>query len=387
VRILIISDAYARMRGGVPSETRQLLSGLLARGHDVALCSEAPPEGVVVSAHFPITLPTSSLLVGEVAHALSSFRPDIVHILALSSQGLLRIRDGLAAFPWLLTCHSLSPFERKLSALHGSELAHYAVRAARFFPNELAWRWIFRSRRVPQLVVHSASMAKLTAAYGQPSTRIETILLGVDAELHQPARNETSPPAPRLVTIAGIAHTKGYHDALMAMRLVRKRFPGATYQIIGEIRDTSYLRFLKRLMRRWDLSDAVRITPNLPEAEKQLALANCDLYLQPSHEEGFCLAYIEAAQVVARLVGTDTGAIGLISEHDAGARVVPARSPAIMAAAIEQLLAQRLPDDLMQLRMARLRSTLDWSRYFDAHEALYTRLRGDRPTAATQPRP
>ena len=83
-------------------------------------------------------------------------------------------------------------------------------------------------------------------------------------ELHQPARNETSPSAPRLVTIAGIAHTKGYHDALMAMRLVRKRSPGATYQIIGEIRDTSYLRFLKRLIpRRWDLSDAVRITPNL----------------------------------------------------------------------------------------------------------------------------
>jgi glycosyltransferase involved in cell wall biosynthesis len=377
---LIVSDTYASMRGGVPAETRQLLAGLAARGHDVALCSDAPLEGTGGSAHYRLTLPTSAALAGEVGTAISAFRPDIVHVMAMSSRGLVQLRATLAPLPWLLTCHSLPPYERKLPLLHGSDAGHYALRAVRFLPHALAWRWLFRRRRVPQVVVHSPWMATLAAGYGQRLAAIETILLGVDPE---PASLVDSRPevgsAPRVLTIAGIAHTKGYHDALTAIGVLRQRFPGATYQVVGEIRDESYLAFLTRSMQRLGLSEAVRITPNLPHAAVQRALAECDLYLQPSHEEGFCLAYIEAAQRVPRLVGTATGAIPLISESDPGARVVPVRRPARLASAMADLLSRSLPADLMQRRAERLRGTLDWDRYLDAHESLYARVRTAGP--------
>jgi len=384
MRVLIVSDTHGRMYGGVPEEARHLLNGLIARGHEVALCGDVPLAGVERAAHYPMTLPTTAALGDEVGRALTAHRPDLVHVMAMSSRGLMQLRGQLRVRPWLMTCHSLPPYERKLPFLHGSDAAHYALRAARFLPHALAWRAIFLCGLIPRVVVHSPRMAQLVVGYGQPVTAIDTILLGVDgrqSEVTTP--DEPSPMAPRLTTIAGIAHTKGYHDALQAIGMLRGRFPGLRYQIIGEIRDGSYMAFLRQVIERRQLWDAVRITPNLSVADKQEALARSHLYLQPSHEEGFCLAYVEASRQVRRLVGTDTGAIALVSENDPGARVAPVRDPAGLAAAMEELLTVALPADLMQKRAERQRARLDWRCYLDAHESLYERVRRDFKAART----
>ena len=384
MRVLIVSDTHGHMYGGVPEEARHLLNGLIARGHEVALCGNVPIAGVEGAAHYPMTLPTTAALRDEVGRALSSHRPDLVHVMAMSSRGLMQLRGQLRARPWLMTCHSLPPYERKLPFLHGNDAAHYALRAARFLPHALAWRAIFLRGLIPRVVVHSPWMARLVAGYGQPATAIDTVLLGTDSRQVEPtAPDEPSPMAPRLTTIAGIAHTKGYHDALQAIGMLRDRFPRLRYQIIGEIRDGSYLAFLRQVIEHRQLGDAVSITPNLSEAEKQEALARSHVYLQPSHEEGFCLAYVEASRRVRRLVGTDTGAIALVSEDDSGARVVPARQPARLAAAMAELLTAALPADLMQKRAERQRALLDWDRYLDVHESLYERVRRDFEAART----
>ena len=125
----------------------------------------------------------------------------------------------------------------------------------------------------------------------------------------------------------------------------------------------------------------MRITPSLPHDEKEQVLRGADLYLQPSHEEGFCLAYIEAAAIVPRLVGADAGAIGAIGANDEGARTVPVRTPRRMAEAMGELLAATLPDDLMSRRAARLATQFSWAHYLDAHEALYDKLVSAAPVA------
>jgi glycosyltransferase involved in cell wall biosynthesis len=384
MRVLIVSDTYGNMHGGVPEETRHLLNGLVARGHEVALCSDAPLAGANAVAHYRMTLPTTAALGEEVGRALAGHRPELVHVMAMSSRGLMQLRSQLTHSPWLTTCHSLPPHERKLPFLHSNDALHYAARAVRFLPHALAWRSIFLCGHVPRVVVHSPRMARLVARYGQPVAGIDTILLGVDAgQRGSTSPDEPPPAAPRLTTIAGVAHTKGYHDALHAISMLRRRFPRLSYRIIGEVRDASYLAFLRRVIERRQLSDVVRFTHNASEAEKQEALARSDLYLQPSHEEGFCLAYIEASRQVRRLVGTDTGAIALISENDPGARVAPVRQPAALALAMEELLTAALPANLMQERQERQRARLDWRCYLDAHESVYERVRHEFETART----
>jgi len=116
----------------------------------------------------------------------------------------------------------------------------------------------------------------------------------------------------------------------------------------------------------------VSITPDLPDDDKVEALLTADLYVQPSHEEGFCLAYAEAAAVVDRLVGADAGAIAAMSLDDPGARVVPPRAPEAIARAIVDLLDSPLPEGHMATRVARLNERFSYDGYLRSHETLYS---------------
>ena len=369
MRILIVTDVSLFMRGGVPAEARALHAGLTARGHRVALASHGSIDGAH-AVHFPISLPVRDALADEVGKALAEFKPDFVHVLSMSSRGVAQLAPVLRSHRWALTVHSLPPHERKLAGWHNSEGLHYGIRAMRFFANSLAWRWVLHRGMAPLVIVHSRYVADIAVRYGCDRDRVHTIALPVVGDGSARAVRPVC-ESPLLVTVGGYAHTKGQHDLVKALPSLRARFPRLRCQLIGEVRDDSYLRYLRGLAHELGVSDRLSITPDLTHADKQAALEAADVYVQPSHEEGFCLAYAEAAAVVARLVGTDTGAIASISQNDAGARVVGVRDPAAIAAAVRDLLETVLPIDHMAQRAARLSARFSESAYLQAHETLY----------------
>jgi glycosyltransferase involved in cell wall biosynthesis len=371
MRILIVSDVSSHMRGGVPTETRILVRGLSEGGHVVALASDAPLEGAEESRHLPITLPAGPSIADEVGRAINTFGPDFVHVICMNSVGVAKLAPLLRAHRWALTVHSIPPHERRLTRWHDHEHVHYGVRAVRFCANSLAWRWVFRSGMVPQIIVHSQYVEDMVLNYG--GREVVSIPLPFQAGLPTQADDMSDTGAPLLLSVAGLAHTKGQHDVLKAMPALLSQFPKLRYQAIGEIRDHSYLAYLHALARRLKIDAHVDITPNLPHAEKQAALARCSVYVQPSHEEGFCLAYAEAAAVVPRLVGTNAGAIAAMSRGDDGARVVPVRQPKAIAGAVVELLGARLPADHVAERARRLCKSFSLVGYIKAHEALYAR--------------
>ena len=380
MRILIISDVSSRMRGGVPAETRTLIRGLVDRGHQVALASDVPLVGSEQAIHLPITLPVGAAITNEIGSALDSFKPEFVHVLCMSSRGVLLLAPLLRSRSWALTVHSVPPYERKLQRWHGRETLHYAARALRFFGNSVAWRWVFLSAGIPRVIVHSRYVEDIVVRYGLERRRVISIPLPFESVVPalaaaQPARGEG---ALSLVTVAGFAHTKGQHDMIKALPELLKKFPLASYQIIGEVRDESYMTYLRDLCQRLDVADHVSMTPDLGHAEKQAALARADVYVQPSHEEGFCLAFAEAAALVPRLVGTHTGAIAAISQDDPGARVVPVRQPGAIASAISDLMRTTLPVEHMRDRALRLAERCAMSGYVRAHEDIYLHRRESR---------
>lgn len=377
MRILIVSAATSWMRGGVPTETRDLVVGLHRLGHVVALACDVPLPGAEVARHFAITLPVARTAADELRRAVAAFEPDFVHVVCMGAKGLFALLPVLRSQRWALTVHSVPPAEQKLHLWHAREGLHYFARSLRFLPNSVVWRWLFRRGGIPSVVVHSRFVHDMVTRLGLPEQRLALIPLAFHAKAAAPAaagraaahRND----APRLVTVGGIAHTKGQHDAIKALPLLVGRFPGLRYQLIGEVRDTAYVAWLGRLANELGVADHLLITPDLPHEAKAEALAAADVYVQPSHEEGFCLAYAEAAAVVPRLVGADAGAIAAMSRDDPGARVVPARSPEAIARAVTELLDRALPEDLMAARVARLSERFSYDGYLRAHEALYLR--------------
>jgi glycosyltransferase involved in cell wall biosynthesis len=376
MRILVVSEVTGFMRGGVPAETTQLIRGLSDRGHQMALLGDVAPDGIGPVSLFPLSLPINRSLPKQLVAAINAFKPDLIHIMAMSSRGIMQIAPQLKFVPWVFTCHSLPPYERKLQYLHWNETAHYAARSLRFAPNIIAWKWLFRTGVIPHAIVHSHFVEDIIIRYGQPRNCTSLILLGYEVAKNEvrSARHVGLKQLLHLVTIGGIAHTKGHHDALMALASLRPVIPNFQYDIIGEVRDQSYVWYLETMIKSLGLGNSVRFLIDATAAEKDESLRRADIYLQPSHEEGFCLAYIEAASIVPLLVGTDTGAIKLISANDIGARVVPARQPSRIADAVRELCAISLPRDFMLQRQERLTSHFSWAKHIEAHELLYRRL-------------
>ena len=375
MRILIVSAATSFMRGGVPTETRDLVVGLHRLGHEVALACDVPLPGAEVARHFAIRLPFSGASAAQLQAAIDAFEPDFIHVLCVGAWGLVAFLPVLRSKRWALTVHSLPPAEQKLRFWHAREGLHYFTRAIRFLPNSLGWRWLFRRATIPKVIVHSRFVHDMAASLGLPKERMTIVPLAFHAEtVAAPAtrRPKTSrADSPRLVTVGGITHTKGQHDVIKALALLVKRFPGLSYQVIGEIRDPVYVSWLERLSRDLGVAKHVSITPDLPHDDKVEALAAADVYVQPSHEEGFCLAYAEAATVVDRLVGADAGAIAALSLDDPGARVVPSRSPEAIARAVSELLDSEMPEGHMATRFARLSERFSYDGYLRSHEMLY----------------
>jgi glycosyltransferase involved in cell wall biosynthesis len=374
MRILILSDVSGFMPGGVPAETRELISGLARCGHELAFAGDVPVTEAELARHFPITIPIGSSLRRQVAAALDAFKPDFVHVLCMSSRGVLALASILRPRPWALTVHSVSPYERKLKLFHRHEDLHYALRSLRCLPNSMAWRWVLSSGNVPRVIVHSDFVAQVVARYGFPAHLVTLVPL----PFLPPSRDRGAEARPsngelQLTTVAGLAHTKGQHDVIKGLPALLRRFPRLRYQMIGEIRDDSYIRWLKQLATRLGVADRLLFSVDLDQVAKVEALRRADVYVQPSHEEGFCLSYAEAAALVPRLVGTRTGAIAAMSRDDPGARIVPVRDPRALAEAIGALAAVDLPTGHMADRATRLSERFSYDAYLRAHEAIYAR--------------
>ncbi len=377
MRVLVVSDVSGYMPGGVPAETLHLLQGLMSRGHDVALAGDIALGGPGIG-HYPVTTPTGDALAAELKAALTAFRPDVVHVMAMSSPGVARLAPVFAGVPWVFTCHSAPPYERKLAHFHHSEALHYVARSLRFLPNTLAWRWLLRRQVMPVVITHSEFVQEIVVRYGCARDKAVLIPLGHDvapALSAGPSTRTAVGSAPLIVTVGGIAHTKGQHDMIAALASVVERYPQARYCLIGENRDASYTNFLDGRIAGLGLGPNVERRHGLSHADKDALLARAHLYVQPSHEEGFCLAFIEAAGVVPRLVGTATGAIRAMCEDDPAATVVASRAPKALAEAVLDLLGRDPPADVLEARTHRLASRFAWASYLDAHETLYERLR------------
>ena len=259
-----------------------------------------------------------------------------------------------------------------MALFHSNEGLHYCARWLRFLPNALAWRWLLKRGMVPHVIVHSQFVRDIVVRYGCEPSRVSIIALGTKSRDLVGRAPAQVGPAARIVTVGGIAHTKGQHDMIAALPAIAKRFSEVRYEVIGEVRDRSYAEYLLLISLDAGVADHVQLQEGLSDEARDHFLAGADLYVQPSHEEGFCLAFTEAARIVPRLLGTNTGAIAAVCQGDNAARVIASKDPAALAEAAVNLLEQLPEPDVINFRAQRLDAQFGWHlNFIDAHEQLY----------------
>jgi glycosyltransferase involved in cell wall biosynthesis len=377
MKILFVTGLTGFGIGGARTEEIRLVRGAVDKGCDVAMCSDVLAGELSGIAHFRLDYPPGENASTQLTQALNNFRPNLVHVVGGGGRFLEVCNQRITDVPWIFTAHNVPPAERIFPRLYGNSRLHYAVRNLLALPSVSNWWRFLKTARFRSVICHSQTVANRLRAVGCPAAKIIEIPFGSelpesallpDPEIVSPFPSDAWP---KIVTVAGLAHHKGQLDAIrMAARLVPD-FPKLAYRLIGMTRDKKYRAYLEATIAKLGLAKHVSIIQSAPEPLKFAALREADLYIQPSHEEGFCIAFLEAAMLTPRLIGADTGAIAAMARGDAAARVYKPADLAALEAAARDLLREKAVEGAVEKRRALLATRYSWDAYLDAHFAAY----------------
>ncbi|HYB24564.1 MAG TPA: glycosyltransferase [Solirubrobacteraceae bacterium] len=157
------------------------------------------------------------------------------------------------------------------------------------------------------VLANSEGIAELARAAGARETRV--VHLGTD--LPQPQRGAaTAPPAlaasadgetpPTLVTVAHLVARKRHADVLRALAVLGQRHPTLRYAVVG---DGPERVPLEGLAARLGVAERVDFHGQLPPQEAIELARRCTLFVMPSTEEAFGVAYVEAMAAGVPAIG------------------------------------------------------------------------------------
>jgi glycosyltransferase involved in cell wall biosynthesis len=173
-----------------------------------------------------------------------------------------------------------------------------------------------------------------------------------------------------VVAVGNLISYKGHADLVSAWSDVVKAYPSARLFLVGE--DRGIGDDLRRMAEELKISNQLALLGRRGDVAE--VMAGMDVFVMPSHEEGFSNALLEAMASGLATVATEVGGNPEALEGGRLGILVPPRDPASLAAALKNLLANRgarLEFGEHAKRAVREKYTV--AAMVDAHVALYRR--------------
>lgn len=194
-------------------------------------------------------------------------------------------------------------------------------------------------RRVDRIVCVSETARDSFVRAGVPAHKLLVIRNGIAFRSAAPdpaevrARLGLPFDATLVLTVARLTEQKGHRHLLEAAPAVRERVPGAHFVWVGEgpLGDE-----LRKRTRELGIEGNVHLTGRRTDVPDLLAAA--ELFVLPSLFEGLPLVVLEAMAAGVPVVGTRVCGTREAVEDGVCGRLVPARDPAALAAAILEVL-------------------------------------------------
>lgn len=220
---------------------------------------------------------------------------------------------------------------------HGSYVLYPAQRK---FPAATVYRWAYGRAHFVCVSRYTANTLRALI----PNARISVVNNGVDAGRYAAiwAAQQSRTVAKRgrlVVSLGALKPRKGTLALVRALAVVRQRLPDVRGVIIGDLlMEPAYVAQVRAEIAALGLSDVVQLTGRLPDGEVQRWLAEADVFVLPSINdgwkfEGFGLAHLEASAAGLPVVSTrgngvedavEDGVSGILVSQDRVAEELPA---------------------------------------------------------------
>jgi len=263
-----------------------------------------------------------------------------------------------------------------------------------FMRPEHRWRYVWLERITLAFSHHNFSQnpedipVAVDEKIARPD-RLEQIGNGIPLERFDPAsfsaeqrraiRRELGYTDEHLVVgmVGRLVAEKGYYDAFEAARIVKQRVPNARFLFVGRFEPKFDAIKPEDLALRGiaDIAQFLGHRDDLPRL-----YAAMDVFMLPSHREGFPRSVMEAAAMAKPSVVTAIRGCRQTVDDELTGLMVPLRDPPALAAALERLLLD--PEERRRLGAAAREKALrefDEAKIIDAIIAAYRRLSADAP--------
>jgi glycosyltransferase involved in cell wall biosynthesis len=233
--------------------------------------------------------------------------------------------------------HALAPFAR------GVGCAAVVTRRMDYAPNRWFAPWLY-NRAVDRVIAISGAVLQALAASGVNPERITIIPSAVDSTRFTPPRSEEREQARRafgigpnemaIGAIGALEMRKGHHYLIEAF--AQKTAANAHWRcfIAGE---GSQRATLMGTIGRLGLNGHVNLLGALDDP--RLLLAALDMFVMPSLKEGMGVALLEAMACGLPVIGSKTGGIVDLIEHEKTGLLVPPADPQALMRALLRLSA------------------------------------------------
>jgi glycosyltransferase involved in cell wall biosynthesis len=232
---------------------------------------------------------------------------------------------------------------------HGGDVFH----TARLPAGRAKVQRAFGAARV--VLANSMGIERAVRELGARHTRV--VHLGTDLT----PMERRPPAAPTLVTVGQLVARKRQADVLRAMWILRERRPGLRYRMIGDGPERDALALLAQQL---GLRDRVEFTGPLPHEEAMRRGRDASVFVMPSTDEAFGVAYVEAMAGGVPAIGSrGEGGPEEIAAAGHGIRLVPPGDVEALAGEIDRLLSdERWARDLGGAARATVESAFTWER-------------------------
>ena len=310
LRILLVANAAS-------IHTTRWARGLVARGHEVAVASEGPPDCDGVS-HVPLP-PVGRGRVGvlraarALADAVSTLSPDVVHAHYVSHYGL--IAAGSRWRPLVMSAWG----------------ADVEVFPRRNPVNRVLLRWLLS--RADCVTASGTYLASVTERHLMPGRSCRVVPFGVDPQLFCP-RPEGGADVPRIVCNKHLETVYGVDLLLRALDVLDVPLPWECV-VLGE---GAARQNLMRLAERLGLGERVTFAGAVEPAAVARVLQSAAVAVYPSRRESFGVAALEASASAVPVVAARVGGLcEVVHDGETGILVAP-EDPRALAAAIQAVL-------------------------------------------------
>ncbi|MBM7703977.1 glycosyltransferase [Metabacillus iocasae] len=179
--------------------------------------------------------------------------------------------------------------------------------------------------------------------FGVSKEKLSIINMGVNRQVFAPMDKQKarqivtlSQDEKMILFVGNLIRQKGLIELVEAYEKVKERMPEASLYLIGATKDVHFRKELEEIIQARGLND-VHIMDALSQKEIATWMNAADLFVLPSHIEGFGLVALEAMSCHTPVVGTRVGGLRYLLADDAGVLVEP-QNPHSLAEGIINVL-------------------------------------------------